>query len=41
MKELYNSIKQKHVKDAYIVTENYIHYAKLKTAECRMDYGKA
>ena len=29
-KELYNSIKHKHVKDADIVTENSIHYANLK-----------
>ena len=40
MKELYNLIKQKYVKNADIVTENSIPYAKLKTAEYRMDYGK-
>ena len=41
MKVLHNIYKYKHVKDADIVTANFIPYAKLKKFKCRMDYGKA
>ena len=41
MKVLYNKLKHEHIKDADIVTENLICYAKLKITKCRMDYGKA
>ena len=41
IKELYNIINHKHIKDSDIVTENSKRYAKLKIAKCRMDYGKA
>ena len=41
MKVLHNIYKYKHVKDADIVTANFIPYAKLKIPKCRMDYGKA
>ena len=40
MKVLYNIVKHKHVKIADIVTENYIRYAKLKIAECKIRFGK-
>ena len=40
MKGLYHILKQNNVKDTDILNENLIRYAKLKTAKCRMDFGK-
>ena len=36
MKVLYNKLKHEHIKDADIVTENLICYAKLKITKCRI-----